>query len=228
LQLTPEHAAVLTIDLQEENRDHPLFPVADFEAVLARTAEVLAAARAAGVPVFHLRQYKRPDGRDTPALEPRDAAGVPLYSVAGTRGAELCPEVAPLPGEPVIDKSQRNGFLGTDLEARLRARGIDTLVVCGVWTESCVAATVFEAVFRGFRVWLVQDACGSGTRLMHRSGLLDIANRLYGGGVSSAVVVTSALGGRPGRPWLCERPCAFLYSAETVDALYESLAGEAS
>jgi nicotinamidase-related amidase len=65
----------------------------------------------------------------------------------------------PLPGETVIGKSTNSAFIGTDLEARLRAAGRETLVVAGVATSNSVEATVRMAGNLGFRTYLVEDCC---------------------------------------------------------------------
>ena len=58
------------------------------------------------------------------------------------------------------------------------------MVIAGVWTEACVAATVRDAIAPGIHVLLVKDACGSGTVAMHKMAILNLANRLYGGAVA--------------------------------------------
>ena len=64
-------------------------------------------------------------------------------------------------GEPVIEKSEANGFLGTPLEDRLRSDGIDELVVAGMMSSMCVDATVRAAADKGFAVTVVHDACAA-------------------------------------------------------------------
>ncbi|TIW00546.1 MAG: isochorismatase family protein, partial [Mesorhizobium sp.] len=130
---------------------------------------------------------------------------------------------AALPGDIVIHKHWPSAFRRTDLSQRLAALGIETLIVTGVLTDSCVTASVFDAVYEGFRVWLVKDACGSMTEAMHRTGMLDMANRLYGGGILRHPEALKALADHPFDGWRCTRPVEFAYTLETVDGIYEAL-----
>jgi nicotinamidase-related amidase len=107
-------------------------------------ARLLAAFRRAGLPVFHIRHASREAGSalaaDKPGYEPIDAA----------RERD---------GEPVIVKHVNSGFIGTDLEDRLRAAGIETVVICGITTNHCVETTTRMAGNLGFDARLVADAC---------------------------------------------------------------------
>ena len=68
------------------------------------------------------------------------------------------PEALPLPGEPVIQKNVNSAFIGTDLEARLRASGADTVVLSGLTTDHCVSTTARMAANLGFATYVVSDA----------------------------------------------------------------------
>jgi nicotinamidase-related amidase len=81
------------------------------------------------------------------------------------------PALAPLPGEPVVDKPGKGAFFATDLEAMLRNRGLTQLLVCGVTTEVCVSTTVREANDRGYECLVVADCCASYFPDFHRSAL---------------------------------------------------------
>jgi len=133
--------ALLLIDVQQGldeayygTRNNP-----GAEQVLAR---VLAAWRERGWPVFHVQHL---------SLEPDS----PLRPERP--GVAIKPEVRPLPGEPLFQKHVNSGFIGTDLEARLRAAGITHLVVGGLTTEHCVSTTVRMAANLGFEVTLLAD-----------------------------------------------------------------------
>jgi nicotinamidase-related amidase len=81
--------------------------------------------------------------------------------VRGEYGHDLVRELAPIPGEPVVDKPGKGAFYATDLDAILKNRGVRQLVVCGVTTEVCVQTTVREANDRGLDCLVLSDCVGS-------------------------------------------------------------------
>ena len=110
---------------------------------VARIVDLLAAFRAGGSPVFHIRhQGTRPNSSFLP-----DGAGYPVKD-----------EAREIAGEPVLVKRVNSAFIGTDLEQRLRAANIETLVICGATTNHCVETTTRMAGNLGFDAWLVRDA----------------------------------------------------------------------
>jgi nicotinamidase-related amidase len=171
---------------------------------LGPAAEVLAAARRAGLTVVHTREGHRPDLADlTPAKARRgaparrigDPGPMGRLLVRGERGHELVPEVAPLPGEPVVDKPGKGAFYATDLEPILQHRGIRSLLVCGVTTEVCVHTTVREANDRGYDCLVVEDAVASYFPEFQRVGLEMIrAQGAIFGWTAAAAEVVRALG----------------------------------
>ncbi|MER8433163.1 cysteine hydrolase family protein [Mesorhizobium caraganae] len=217
------HAALLVIDLQNEYRPGAAWPVVGYDAVLANAARLIAEARAAGITVIHAQAWVKPEERAGYARQEEILTEEFRSAVAGSEGADICAEVATLPGDIVIHKHWPSAFRRTDLSQRLADLKIENLVVAGVLTDSCVTESVFDAVYQGFRVWLVKDACGSMSEAMHRTGMLDMANRLYGGGILRMPEVLKALAGQSFDGWRCTRPVQFVYTLETVDSLYEAL-----
>ncbi|MGE0005805.1 MAG: isochorismatase family protein [Parvibaculaceae bacterium] len=218
-----KNAALLLIDLQEEQRRDPLYSVAGFDDVIANAAKLLAAARAAGRLVIHAA-YRRDFSVCPPRpFEPVTADGKPTFSDALDPLTDICPEVAPAGGEPVIIKNDASAFGEDDLAPLLKEARIEWLVVSGVWTEACVAATVRDATARGFRVLLVKDACGSATEAMHKTAVLNLANRLYGGAVADTARAMDLLDGRAANAWIAERPVPILFGFTDAADRYAGL-----
>jgi nicotinamidase-related amidase len=137
---------------------------------IVATAALLAAARKAGLPVIHTRELHSPDLADCPPAKRRRGGGAlrigdegPMgrILVAGQPGGEIVPEVAPLPGEVVIDKPGKGAFHATGLDSILRNLGLTHLLFAGVTTEVCVQTTMREANDRGYEGLLVEEATAS-------------------------------------------------------------------
>ena len=219
----PTRAAVVSIDLQNDYRADGTWPVAGYDEVLANAARVIECARAAAVPVFHVQMWKDPGrGMGPPSQDPVEGDAW-LCGIAGSKGAEICLEVAAREGDIVVRKTFATGFRGTELEQTLNARALRHLMVVGVWSDMCVRGTVLDAVDLGYRVWLVKDACGSGTRHMHETAVVDMANRLFGGWISDAGEAIKALAGRPAKPWRFTRPVAYAFTADSLSRHYAEI-----
>ena len=134
----------------------------DSEVVISQAAEAIAVARANGLQVAYCRV----------AFTPADYGAVPAGNIiftqlAGKPGAldEDAPEmaidsrVAPEPGDKVVRKTRVGVFASTDLDAWLRARGIDTLILAGISTSGVVLSTVCDGADRDYRLIVLADAC---------------------------------------------------------------------
>jgi nicotinamidase-related amidase len=141
---SPSRPALIVIDVQRafdeweaagKRRNNP--------EALSRIAELLAAFRDGGMPIFHIRhEGTRPNSSFFPS-----GTGYPVKD-----------EAREIEGEPVIVKRVNSAFIGTDLEARLRAADIRALVICGATTNHCVETTTRMAGNLGFDARLVRDA----------------------------------------------------------------------
>jgi nicotinamidase-related amidase len=142
MQTLGRDAVLLLVDLQRAI-DDPRWGRRNNPALEANLARLLAAWRASGRPVIHVRHDSTEPGSS--------------YRPDGP-GAPFKPEAAPRPGEAVVAKRVNSAFIGTDLEQRLRAAGLGRLVVAGVITNNSVEATVRMAGNLGFAVAVVSDA----------------------------------------------------------------------
>jgi nicotinamidase-related amidase len=117
--------------------------------------------------------------------------------VAGSKGATIHPAAAAREGEPIVVKHRVSPFVGTDLDALLRANGIDTLVLAGVHTSGVVLSTVRQAVDLDYRLVVVRDCCADPDAEVHTM-LLNIVIAKQ-----AAVVTTAELADAlPGRSYL--------------------------
>ena len=174
--IEPARATFLLIDMQNGFIDgaSPLC-IAGAAATVPTCARALEAARAHGVPVYHVRRTYAADGSDVEAVRWKAWAegGRPL-SPADPISLDCPPELAPAPGEPVVVKPSWSAFFGTDLDFLLRARGIGTLVLAGTTTPNCVRSTAYDGLARGFNVAVLRDATSSRSPEAQEANLADM------------------------------------------------------
>jgi len=164
--------ALLIVDMYRAFVD-PAYPFSTQGAPAAVRAirALLDRARAAGCPVF----FSKARRRTIPAERGRSkATAVRDPIMAGDGAYEIVPELAPLPTESVIVKSAPSAFFGTDLASYLIHGGVDTLIVTGTVTSSCVRATVLDAFSYHFRVIVPVECVCDRSTVAHKVSLFDI------------------------------------------------------
>jgi len=204
-RLVPVATALVIIDMQRDFLEPGGFgeglgnDVTLLQRVVRPLQGVLAAARASGMLVIHTREGHRSDMTDCPPS--KRARGRLEFGIGspgpkgrvlirGEFGHGIVDELAPAPGEIVLDKPGKGAFYATDLELILRNQGITSLIVTGVTTEVCVHTTVREGNDRGFECLVVADCVGSYFPEFHEVGLRMIAAQ---GGIFGWVAQSAAL-----------------------------------
>jgi nicotinamidase-related amidase len=135
-------AALLVIDMQT-GFDDPAWGPRNNPGAEANVATLIAAWRSVGAPVIHVHH---------------DSPGPSWHFRPGTPGNAVKPEARPMNGERLYRKTVNSAFIGTSLEADLRALGVETLVIVGLTTNHCVSTTARMAGNLGFETLVVADA----------------------------------------------------------------------
>lgn len=142
-------------------------------AAVDKTAELLAVAREAGVPVIHVKGLHSgviPWGRRN-----RKAPTMPREMIE--KGWQIVDEVKPIEGELVIEKAAPSAFQGTPLAFQLQALGVDTVIVCGETTSGCVRASVVDGATARFRMGVVKECVFDRTEASHYINLYDMHHK---------------------------------------------------
>jgi nicotinamidase-related amidase len=168
---TPTRSALVVIDLANDFV-YPGGVIADAggasyqalaQAIIPRLARLIAAARRTGILVVYATDAHTP--QDT------ELRKWPPHAMKGTPQAAIVPALAPEPGDLVIEKRTYSPFASSDLEAELRARGIEQLYITGLHTDCCARHTSGDAFQKGYDLVWVSDALAAFTAEAHRAGL---------------------------------------------------------
>ena len=200
LRLDTSRTAVLAIDTHRGHLDPEVatMPVeAEIAAeVVAASVRLLEATRGAGIPTMFLVMHNRTIGGESEylanpfwraveeareKLTPELPSTIRGHNLPGSPGTQVMPELGPAEGDFLITSKHRlSSFIDTDLESALRVLGVDTLLLIGINTNTCVLCAAFEAFNRDFKVVVVSDCVQSmyGGDL-HEFGLENVA-RCFG------------------------------------------------
>jgi ureidoacrylate peracid hydrolase len=178
IRINPAQTALVVVDMQNAYAspggyiDIAGFDVSGARAAIAKTQQVLEAARAAGVLVIFFqngwdKDYTEAGGPGSPNWHKSNAlktmrARPELEGTLLAKGGwdyALVDDLPARPGDIVIPKTRYSGFFNTNMDSTLRARGVRTLVFCGVATNVCVESSLRDAFHLEYFPILLEDAC---------------------------------------------------------------------
>lgn len=184
-----QYPALLIIDFIKAytTPGSPLYAAPGVPDAVRATQPLLAAARAAAIPIIYTTVAYSTDGRDggmfvqkVPALR-QLTQDSPLVTIVD--------ELRPQPNELVIEKKYASAFFGTHLAATLTAMRVDTLIMVGCSTSGCIRASAVDGMQHGFRVIVPRECVGDRAPEPHLANLFDIDSK-YGDVVSLEEVMT--------------------------------------
>jgi ureidoacrylate peracid hydrolase len=193
-KVSPAHAAVLVVDVQNDFvADGGFFyqigaDVSTIQRSIPRLARLIEHARQAGVLVIFIQAIYDPQCLSAPMRERDRRVGREMpRCLTGSWGADFH-VIAPGPNEPIVIKHRYSAFANTQLDELLKRRGVRSLLLTGVSTDTCVESTGRDAYFIDYYVTLVADCCAAASERDHLAAV-ERFERDYGAAVASADVI---------------------------------------
>jgi nicotinamidase-related amidase len=153
-QIDPAKTVMIVVDMQNDFvAEGAKLRSAAAAAMVPKLASTLKLCREKGVRIIYTAHVHRRDGSDMGLYDD-------LYPPIAP-GVEIFRDLAPAPGEHIIEKHRYSAFFATDLDLILREWGITTVIISGTTTENCCHATARDAMFNNYKVVFLSDATGT-------------------------------------------------------------------
>ena len=178
--------ALLVVDFVNGFADPEQFGGGNINEAISNTRHLLEAARERAIPIAFTRVVYAEDGSDAGVLTLKAPALATLTEHA--HSSQIVDELAPVPGEYIVRKTQPSAFFGTNLAAWYISKGVDTVVVTGCTTSGCIRASVIDSMSYNFRTVVAEDCVGDRAIGPHEANLFDMAQKYADLMPSSAVV----------------------------------------
>jgi ureidoacrylate peracid hydrolase len=190
----PKNAALVVVDVQNDfvspngSAGKRGEDVSAAMAIMAPLSSLINEARRVGLTIVYIRTTHS-EWTDTPSWIYRTSQKAGLSTCReGTWGAEFYDGIAPLPTERVVVKHRYSAFINTDLNTVLKARNIQSVLVCGVATNVCVETTARDAYMFDYYVTMIDDCSAAYEAKLHLS-TLDNMRRHFGLVASSKDII---------------------------------------
>ncbi len=180
--------ALCIVDFVNGFVDPAIFGGGNIAMSVACTIPLLAAARRFELPVAFTRVVYREGGRDNCAFV-RKVPSLTNLTESAPAG-QIVSELAPLPHETILRKTQPSAFFGTGYADLLRQQGADTVIVAGCTTSGCVRATVVDAMSYDFRTIVARDCVGDRSLAAHEANLFDMEQK-YADLIEATAIIAS-------------------------------------
>ena len=167
--------ALINVDFVNSFNDADWFGGGNIDDAVKRTVGLLEAARRNKIPVVFTRVIYADDGSNTGVFVEK-APGLAKLTASHPM-SQVVPELEPIDGELIVDKTEASAFFGTGLAAWLTYRGVDTVIVTGATTSGCVRATVVDACAHNFRPIVAEDCVGDRAMGPHEANLFDMGRK---------------------------------------------------
>ena len=178
LDIMPKATALLVMDCHVMTVNDLTPSEEEKRKFLANLRRAIAAARKVGMTIIYVVVGFR---EGYPEISDRNVMFLGIKERGrlreGDASNQICPEISPQAGDIIVNKKRMSAFTGSDLEVVLRSKGIDTMVLTGLWSLGVIESTARAAFDMDYRVIVLSDACTDRTVEAHEIAMQEVLPR---------------------------------------------------